>query len=257
MEKKFINLEIGQIAVFQKQIDSEKTPIIFLHGVYFDHNLWENQISEINDRSLIAIDMPMHGESKTNIKEDWNLDDCANMLLEVLHSLKIDKTIAVGHSWGSMTILRAACKSPNRFAAIGFCNMPFKETSKTEKRKIRLQHSALIFRQFYIKQAGNALLGSESLASKPNLLQKLIIPMSRLSNKEIKYTDKAVRIDAQDMTHLIENINIPTIALVGEEDYVGIPPLRETFTVKGGHVSPLEVPNEVNNFIGKLTKLVD
>jgi pimeloyl-ACP methyl ester carboxylesterase len=257
MEKKFINTEIGRIALFYKQINTEKIPVLFLHGVYFDHHLWEYQIEQITERTVIAIDMPMHGESNQNIKVDWNLNNCADMLLEILDSLKIDKVIAVGHSWGSMTILRAANKSPQRFSASVLCNMPFKEISNKEKRNIRLQHSALFFRKFYMKQAGKALMGKESLVSNPDLLQKLLTPMSRLSSKEIKYIDKAVRINADDATHLIENLKTPSIAIVGEEDYVGIPLVKETITVKGGHISPLEVPEEVNMLISKLIKLAD
>jgi pimeloyl-ACP methyl ester carboxylesterase len=257
MEKKYIHTKIRQIAVFQKQVYSEKTPIIFLHGVYFDHHLWDEQIKLIDDRTVIAVDMPMHGESKRDIKADWSLDDCADMLLEILDSLKMDKVIAVGHSWGSMTIVRAAHKSPNRFSGVGVCNMPFKEASQSDKRKIKLQHSALIFRGFYMKQAGKGLMSKGSLTHNSDLLQKLITPMSTLTNKEIKYTDKAVRMDAKDAKQLITNLTIPTIALVGAEDYVGIPPIKETLTVKGGHVSPLEASDEVTILISKLTKLAD
>ena len=255
IERKIIETQIGQIAVFYRQSDSEKTPIIFLHGVYFDRHLWENQINAITDRPVIAIDMPMHGESKINIKKDWNLDDCANMLLEILDSLKIEKVIAVGHSWGSMTILRAANRNPEHFSALGLCNMPFKEPTSKEIRNIKFQHSAMVFRKFYMKQAGKSLIGKESIAKNPDLLDKLINPMSKLTNKEIKYTDKAVRIDAKDTTPLIKNLTIPIIALVGEEDYVGILPIKETIVVKGGHVSPLEVPNAVSELISKLTNI--
>jgi 3-oxoadipate enol-lactonase len=257
MERKIITTQIGQIAIFHKQLDLERTPIVFLHGVYFDHHLWDSQISSISDRPVIAIDMPMHGESKMNINQNWSLDDCADMLLEILDSLKIEKVIAVGHSWGSMTILRAAHKNPNRFSTLGLCNMPFKDPTNKEIRNIKLQHSAMIFRQFYMKQAGKSLMGKESLSNNPDLLNQLLTPMSKLTNKEIKYTDKAVRINAKDATQLIANLPMPALALVGEEDYVGLPPITETTTVKGGHVSPIEVPNEVYNMIIKLTKLVD
>jgi len=256
MEKKFIHTQIGQIAIFHKQSTSNNAPIIFLHGVYFDHHLWDNQLSAISDRPIIAIDMPLHGESK-NIKKNWNLDDCASMLLEILDSLKIEKVIAVGHSWGSMTIIRAANKNPNRFAALGLCNMPFKQPSKKEVSAIKFQHTAMVFRKFYMKQAGKALMGKEFIKNNPDLLDKLISSMSKLSNKEIKYTDKAVRMDAEDATHLIANLSMPVLAMVGEEDYVGLPPIKEVTTVKGGHVSPLEVPNEVNGLIKNLKTLVD
>ena len=255
MEKKIITTQIGQIATYSKLGNPEKTPIIFLHGVYFDHHLWENQLSIIDDRTIILIDMPLHGESKAISKKDWNIDDCAHMLLEILDSLQLKKVVAVGHSWGSMTIVRAANKSPNRFAALGLCNMPFKELTAKEKRTIKLQHSAILFRKFYMKQAGKSLMSKESISNNPGLLDKITQPMRQLNNKEIKYTDKAVRIDAKDATHLIKNLTTPMIALVGKEDYVGIPPINDLLVVKGGHVSPLEAPNRVNHLINNLLKL--
>jgi pimeloyl-ACP methyl ester carboxylesterase len=249
MEKAFINTSIGQIALFHKQTDFQNTPIIFLHGVFFDHHLWDYQIDTITDRPVYAIDMPMHGESKSNIKDNWNLDDCANMLLEIIDSLQLKKVIAVGHSWGSMTILHAVNKNPDKFQAIGLCNMPFKEPTAKEKRTIQLQQSGLIFKSFYMKQAAKALMAKESRDKNPELIEKLTTPMSKLSKKEIKHTNRAVRIDAKDAITLINTLSIPAFALVGEKDYVGIPPIKETKVVKGGHVSPLEVPSDVMNMI--------
>lgn len=257
MEKQIIKTQIGQIAVFSKQTEHQAMPVIFLHGVYFDHHLWENQVNAITDRPVLAIDMPLHGESKTSIKKNWTLDDCALMLLEILDSLKIEKVMAVGHSWGSMTILRAANQNPERFAGVVLCNMPFKEPAKKEIHNIKLQHTAMVFRKFYMKQAGKSLMSKESLSNNPGLLDKLIGPMRKLSNKEVKYTDKAVRMDAKDATSLIHKLTLPAFAIVGEEDYVGLPPIKETILVKGGHVSPIEVPDEVNNQITKLIQLID
>jgi 3-oxoadipate enol-lactonase len=124
-------------------------------------------MNNITDRTVIAIDMPLHGESKTNIKKNWTLDDCANMLLEILDSLQVEKVIAIGHTWGSMTILRAANKNHNRFESLGLCNMPFKETPKSEKRKFKLLHTFLPFRKLYMTQAGKSLMASESSENQP------------------------------------------------------------------------------------------
>jgi len=252
MEKQIIELKIGEITIFRKNTHLKEIPIIFLHGVYLDHKLWDKQTLEINDRPIIVIDMPMHGESKKNIKEDWDLDDCTDMLLEILDILKINQVIAIGHSWGSMTIFRAVIKNPKRFISLGLFNMPFKKISKKEKLKIMFQHTALIFRNLYMKQAGKALIGSKSLLANPNLINNLIIPMKKLTNKEIRYIDKVVRIEAEDTTEIIKTLTIPNIALLGEEDYVGTPPIGEVITVKGGHLSPLETPDEVNYLIRRL-----
>jgi pimeloyl-ACP methyl ester carboxylesterase len=255
MEQLFVDTNLGKIAVYKKNGSQDKIPVLFLHGVYFDHNLWEAQTAFIDDRDIILLDMPMHGNSKEIKKSDWTLNDCTDMLLEVINKLKINKSISIGHSWGSMTIIRAANKEPERFSALGLCNMPFKESSKKVKRNIKLQQIALVFRKFYMKQAARALMGKDSISKNPAIIRKLTEPMSKLSNEEIKYTDTVVRINADDSSEIIKNLEVPSIAIIGEEDYVGIPPLNEVITVKGGHVSPIESPNEVNLMINKLISI--
>jgi 3-oxoadipate enol-lactonase len=250
--QKYIKTNPGSIAVYIKENVSDKLPIIFLHGVYFDHHLWDNQIEEIKDRTVISVDMPLHGNSRDNIKANWTLTDCSNMLIEVLDSLKIPKVIAIGHSWGSMTILRAAHKYPERFASIGLCNMPFQAASKKQMAIFRMRHSMLVFRKFYTKQAAKALFGKTSLKENPSLLNQVNRPMSILSNRQIKQIDKAVIMNADDVTDLIKTLKVKAIALKGEEDYVPTPPTIRTIVVEGGHLSPLETPKEVSNLVVRL-----
>lgn len=248
----YTKTNIGKIAVHYNQIKSEKTPIIFLHGVYFDHKLWDNHVSEIHDQMVITIDMPLHGESREITNPNWTLNDCADMLIEILDSLQIPKVIAIGHSWGSMTILRAANKNPKRFESIGLCNMPFQAASKKQKAIFGLQHSMLIFRKFYTKQAAKALFGKILLTKNPSLVNLLSRPMSALTNKEIRQIDKKVILDAEDTTSLIQNLQVKAIALKGKEDYVPSPPKIETVIADGGHISPLEEPLKVIALIKKL-----
>jgi pimeloyl-ACP methyl ester carboxylesterase len=174
------------------------------------------------------------------------------MLLEILVSLKITKVIAVGHSWGSMTILRAASKQPDRFESVLLCNMPFLAGTKKQKITFRLQHSMLLFRNFYTKQAAKALFGKTSLKENPSLVDQLKRPMDLLSNAQIKHTDKAVIADSEDASELIKNLKVRALALKGIEDYVPAPPSIETIVIGGGHISPLEKPEEVLNLLYNL-----
>ena len=233
--------------------DSDKTPIIFLHGVYFDHRLWDLVTHSINDRTIVTLDMPLHSQSREITKPDWSLNDCANMLIEILDSLNISKVIAIGHSWGSMTILRAANKNPEKFDGIGLCNMPFKAATPRQKRTFKLQHSMLLFRNFYTKQAAKSLYGKSSLKNNPDLLKLLQRSMHILSVNDIKQTDKKVILEADDATSLIQHLKVKAIALKGKEDYVPTPPKIETIIVDGGHISPLEEPIRVIDLIRKLT----
>jgi pimeloyl-ACP methyl ester carboxylesterase len=224
-----------------------------LHGVYFDHHLWDYQISKIKDRTVVTIDMPLHGESREIIKPDWTLSDCADMLIEILDKLNYEKVIAAGHSWGSMTILRAASKHPERFEAIGLCNMPFKAATSRQRRLFRLQHAMLTFRKFYTKQAAKSLFGDTSLSGNPDLLKQLERPMNRLSGRQVREIDKKVIVDAEDATPLILDLKMRAMALKGAEDYVPTPSGIQTVVIEGGHVSPLEQPDSVLEFLKSLT----
>ena len=247
--KVYIHTKIGKIAVYHHFANSDKTPIIFLHGVYFDHHLWDAVIESIKDQTIITLDMPMHGMSKELLKDDWTLNDCADMLIEILNILHLPKVIAIGHSWGSMTILRAAHKNPELFSVIGLCNMPFMAASKRKKLTLRMQHIMLPFRNFYTQQAVKALFGKSSLNKNTSLTSQLKRTMDLLTINEIKHTDNAVIANADDTTTLIEILKVKALALKGAEDYVPSPPNLETIIVKGGHVSPVENPNGVIEFI--------
>ncbi|MFC0513400.1 alpha/beta fold hydrolase [Mucilaginibacter angelicae] len=251
-QKSEILTSIGKISVYIKKHTSGQTPLIFLHGIYFDHHLWDKQAEEIKDRTVISVDMPFHGDSRENIEPNWTLNDCANMLIEILDSLQISKVIAVGHSWGSMTILRAAYRQPARFESVGLCNMNFKAPTKGQKNTICFQHSMLVFKNFYMKQSAKSMFGEASLKENPPLINQLKLPMGILSNRQIRQIDKAVLMKADDTTYLIETLKVYALALKGEEDFVPTPPKIETIIVKGGHVSPLERPLEVFNLISRL-----
>lgn len=239
-----IETSIGEIIVFQNVVENENTPLIFLHGLFFDHQLWDYQISAITDRSVYVIDMPMHGQSN-NINPNWTLEDCATMLLEILEKLAIQEVHAAGHSWGGMTILRAAESYPDRFESISFFNTPFEAYTKKEIRIIKLQHTGLIFKQLFIKVASKSIFANKSLEGNPELFKYFKNCMQKLSNKEIRYLNKVVRISATDKLAVIKNFKIKHQIIVGKEDNIApAPPSENIIYLEGGHTSPLEYPEE-------------
>lgn len=252
MEKLFIPTRLGEIAVYRRAVENQRIPIVLLHGVYFDHRLWKHQVAAFGDRTLILPDMPLHGDSRQITKANWNLDDCGGMLLDILNYLKIPEVIAVGHSWGSMSILRAAARAPERFESLLLCNMPFQAARPRQQFIFRLQHLMLPFRSFYTRQAAASLFGKRSLQYQPELLGELERPMRILSQRDIRTIDRKVILEATDAVHLMEQLPMMAIALKGEEDYVPAPQYLQTIVVKGGHISPLEAPEQVNACLGML-----
>jgi pimeloyl-ACP methyl ester carboxylesterase len=247
-----VQTSLGKIAVYSCNRDSLKPPIVFLHGVYFDHRLWEYQVQGIHDRTVVAVDMPLHGASREITKSRWTLHDCAQMLLEILNALQFPVVIAIGHSWGSMTILRAANVQPERFARIGLCNMPLHAASSRRKAAFVFQHMLLVFRVFYTRQVAKVMFGKSTLAQNPALFDHIARPMNVLTNQDIRRIDRVVILEAEDATALVLGLRVPAIALMGEEDYMAVPPAIETVFVGGGHISPLEEPERVLDFVRSL-----
>ena len=253
MDMPTIKTSIGEIAYKKKEVTGT-IPIVFLHGVYYDHNLWNYQINRISDQTTIAIDMPLHGQSKAITRTNWTMDDCANMLLEILDSLGIEKCYAVGHSWGSMTILRAASQNPERFIGVGLCNMPLKKGGFGTTLQFGFQHIMLPFRKFYTKQVAKTMFGEESRMQKPNIVEYLELSMSQLSNKDIRNTDKAVISKVNSGHSYLEKLTIPALAIKGKDDYVPTLKTVEMIIVEGKHTSPLEQPKKVLEMIIQLVE---
>jgi pimeloyl-ACP methyl ester carboxylesterase len=171
------------------------------------------------------------------------------MVIEILDALDIYAVIAIGHSWGSMSILRAAHDNPARFTSIGLCNMPFERATFKTRFQFRMQHLLLGFRKFYTKQVARALFGYRTFKADPGLLALLESSMGRLSASEIREIDTAVITNAENTEPLIRSLAVPALALRGKEDYVPESAYIRTTTVRGGHVSPAEAPEEVLRFI--------
>ena len=249
MIEKCIETSLGKITIYLSE-RPKTIPLVFLHGVYLDHTIWKQIISDeiLLKHTIVLIDMPMHGNSKL-VNESWNMNSCVDMFFEILDRLGIDRVIAIGHSWGSMTILRAASINPNRFDKLILFNMPYKASTISSRLLIKLRHMMLFFPRFYYKQAGKSLMSKESLKKNKFLMKNFIQMMNRLKRDEIVKTDKVVLVDAVNTLQLINDLSIPHIIVKGKDDYVPLPPNGKTMIIPGGHLSPMEVPNEVTQII--------
>ena len=252
----FVDTNVGKIAV-ETGGGGGTAPVIFLHGVYYDRGLWEAQIDALDGAGWAAIDMPHHGESR-EVRHDWSLGDCGAMLVEILDSLEIERAVAVGHSWGGMTLLRAASADPARFAAIGLCNTPLEEGNLGAVVGYYFQSTMLPFRSFYAAQAAKAIVGATSLRRDPGFVERIRRGMSVMSDAEIRHVDVTVAFGAKgDGAELVRGLKIPAAALRGVEDYVPDPPGLELEIVPGGHSSPVEAPKEVAAFVQRLRALAE
>lgn len=245
-----IKTKLGNICVAVGE-RNQSIPIIYLHGVFLDKSLWKDVSLPFKDRMQVFVDMPAHGKSD-NVGFDWVIEDCVTVLVEILNELKMDRCVAIGHSWGSMTALRAAVSHPDRFQALGLFNMPHKKVAGVSRLGFSLQKTMTVFPKFYGAQAAKSLYSKETLDKRPELKTQMMERLSKRPSVEISRTIDAVILKSEDASSLIQKLKVPALAIVGEKDYVGAPPGMETLTVPGGHISPHEAEEHTRAAIKKL-----
>jgi 3-oxoadipate enol-lactonase len=186
MNELLIQTHLGRISVLLDD-GTRDLPIIYLHGVFLDKTLWTEMNSPVRGRMQVFVDMPAHGNSD-NVGQDWNLNDCADMLICIMDELAVQRCVAVGHSWGSMTALRAAVRFPDRFAALALFNMPFRRTTGLSRITFTLQKSMAVFPAFFAKKAAQALYSPQLLEKRPELITQMQARLSKRPAKEIART---------------------------------------------------------------------
>ncbi len=253
MKEQRIQTQLGQISVTVDERSAE-IPLVFMHGVFLDKTLWADCGGSVTGRTHIYIDMPAHGSS-SNVGHDWSLDDCVEMFMHILNEMGVTRCIVIGHSWGSMTALRAASKYPSRFAALGLFNMPFKRSVGVGRLAFTLQKLMTGFPRFYAKQAAKSLYTKQMLSARPELSVSMQERLAVRPSREISRVIDAVILNAEDATHLLNTLKVPALAIIGESDYVGVPPGMTTVTVLGGHISPHETPAETRLAIEQVLEL--
>ena len=116
-------------------IDNNTVPIVFIHGVGLDHQMWKPQIDSFHQYSTITYDLLGHGKTPY-IKEDISLNDFSNQLTSLLEFLKIDKINLVGFSLGSLIALDFASKFQDKLNSLTAIGTIYKRSEKERSQVI-------------------------------------------------------------------------------------------------------------------------
>ena len=88
-------------------IDNKTVPIVFIHGVGLDRNMWLPQINYFKNYSTLTYDLLGHGKNPYKEKE-IKMKDYVNQLLSLSEFLNLDKFHLVGFSIGSLIAINFA-----------------------------------------------------------------------------------------------------------------------------------------------------
>ncbi len=231
-------------------------PVLFIHGLTWDHTLWDHQVAALRGRyRCIAVDLIGHGRTP-DAEHDYTFFDLADYMAGLLDALNIESAHIVGLSMGGMTAMPMALVHPGKVRSLALLDTDAQpEGAEKAAAYQQLATAALTHGWAAIAEPVSQILFAQPFLSDPANRQAVI---AKLSANHPPNTVRALRAvtGREDISGRIGAIRVPTVVIVGEMDIATTPDRAEAMasaipgatlvTIPGaGHHSPLEEPAAV------------
>lgn len=114
------------------------TPIVLIHGYLESSEIWTGLGERLSTNfRVLAIDLPGHGRSEV-YSETHSMEMMADIIREILESLKIEKVVMTGHSLGGYVTLAFLDLYP--YMLSGYClfhSHPLPDTPEATEKRLR------------------------------------------------------------------------------------------------------------------------
>lgn len=129
--EKFFDFKGAKIH-FTEEGKGKKT-LVFLHGFLCNHRIWKPYIKELKSKyRIINIDLPGHGKSES-IGYLHSMELMADMVFDLLRSLKVRRSNIIGHSMGGYVGLAFLEKYPDNCKSLVLFNSSSRADSEQRK----------------------------------------------------------------------------------------------------------------------------
>lgn len=238
--------------------------VTFVHGAGGSSSIWFRQIRDFKKQyNVLLLDLRGHGDSKTPIKtaikNKYTFSALADDILEVLDFLKIEKSHFVGISLGTILIRQLAEMYPNRVQSMIMGGAILKMNFRSQIL-MRLGNTFKYVLPYLVLYQFFAFV----IMPKKNHKQSRILFINeakKLYQKEfIKWFKLTAEINPVLKWFRQVELNIPTLYVMGEEDYMFLPSVRvvvenhyrssKLVVIENcGHVVNVEQPDTFNNVV--------
>lgn len=238
--------------------------VTFVHGAGGSSSIWFKQIRDFQKQyNVLLLDLRGHGNSKPTIrkafKPKYTFLALANDILEVLDHLAIEKSHFVGISLGTILIRQLAEMHPYRVQSMILGGAILK----------------MNFRSQILMKLGNAFKYVLPYLVLYQFFAFVIMPKKNHKQSRLLFINEAKKLYQKEFIKWFKltaeinpvlkwfrqvELNIPTLYVMGEEDYMFLPSVRKVvashyrssklFVIKNaGHVVNVEQPIAFNKAV--------
>ncbi len=238
--------------------------VTFVHGAGGSSSIWFKQIRDFKKQyNILLLDLRGHGNSKnaiqTAFKQKYTFESITNDILEVLDHLQIEKSHFIGISLGTILIRQLAETHPKRVQSMILGGAILKMNFQSQV----LMKVGNIFKYVLPYLILYKLFAFIIMPKKNHKQSRLLFinEAKKLYQKEfIKWFKLTAEINPLLKWFRQIELNIPTLYVMGEEDYMFLPSVRKVVEnhskssqlaviPNSGHVVNVEQPIHFNQIV--------
>jgi 2-succinyl-6-hydroxy-2,4-cyclohexadiene-1-carboxylate synthase len=205
--------------------DKEKPPLLFLHGFMGNTDEWEAIVPFLSGNFYcIVMDLPGHGLTVVQDKDDYRMEKCAANLIAFLDALNISTCCLVSYSMGGRLAFYLAIFYPERFKKIivesaspGLHAEHERHARVKHDRKMARQLEALPLNQFLQTWYSQPIFSSLDKASKP--YQEMIQTRMKNDSGKLSLSLQLMGAGVQpSLWEMLDQISADVLCIAGEKD---------------------------------------
>ena len=239
---------------------SSGIPLLLVHGFPFDHTQWQPQLVGLTHQAtILAPDIRGLGSSEGPEEHAlYSMERYAADLVAWMDHMAWESAVVCGLSMGGYIILAMLEAAPERFRGVVLMDTHARADTD-EAREGRRRSRERIRREGMAGLASDLLqrvVGTTTLRNRSEVTAHLQWMMSRAPANGVAGALEAMA-SRPDRTHLLPDIGVPALALVGSEDALTPPDVVRAMAGQipgaacmeipdAGHVVSLEAPEATN-----------
>ncbi|MCK8521948.1 alpha/beta hydrolase [Aquimarina sp. D1M17] len=234
--------------------------VTFVHGAGGSSSIWFKQVREFRKHfNVLLLDLRGHGNSKPALKDAFNskytFDSITEDIVEVINKEKIEKSHFIGISLGTILIRNLAEKYPDRVSSMIMGGAIMKLNFRSQV----LMRLGIVFKSVIPYMLLYKFFAFIIMPKKNHKQSRLLFAneAKKLYQKEfVRWFKLTSEINPLLRFFRAKDIKIPTLYMMGEEDYLFLPSvqkvaqshkLSDLFIVQNsGHVVNVEQPEIFN-----------
>lgn len=248
--------------------DERASWLTFIHGAGGSSTIWFKQIRYFrHDYNILLLDLRGHGKSQEDRwKKGDSFSDLADEIIEVLDYLNIQRTHMIGMSLGTIVAQTIADKYPERIQSLVLGGAILALDVRTKILLFIGRNLRKIIPYMLLYKLFAYIIMPKKAHEESRLA--FINEAKKMSQKQFVKWFTLTRLINPYLSHLqISTSNIPTLFIMGEEDYLFIPPVRqvtekhENFMCElisdSGHVCNIDQPDKFNEITSHFVQSIE